>query len=104
MVDRLKDDDSVRGAWELSGDRRVSRNRQDLSVADDPHRINLAELDGIVKEQLKPIHIKDDSATLVKRRLKIVQSLQEDCNLRLLIDLVMSTENKANVLTRVPAN
>ncbi|KAI0990278.1 hypothetical protein GJ496_004345 [Pomphorhynchus laevis] len=55
-------------------------------------------------EQLKSIYIKGNSAAPVKRRLAIIRSLQEECNLILHIDLVESPENKADALTSVPAN
>ncbi|KAI0988562.1 hypothetical protein GJ496_009544 [Pomphorhynchus laevis] len=108
MVVRLKKDDPVSGAWEVNNITKQGGTLVDdassLRVADDPHQINLAELDTIVKGlslaldwNLRDVSIMKDSkcvyrwgnsAALVKRRLAIIRSLQED----------------SDALTRVPEN
>ncbi|KAI0983225.1 hypothetical protein GJ496_003622 [Pomphorhynchus laevis] len=125
IVDRLKDDDQVRGAWEVNNITKQGTIWCDasslaivvcleiaLSFALDWNLRGVSIMTnskcvyGWVKsaiEQLKPIHIKGNSPALLKRRLVIIRYLQE-CKLRLNIDLVTSLTNKAVTLTRVPAD
>ena len=103
-----------------------------LRKGDDYHHINVAELDSVVKGLnlavdwgLEDIIIRTDSATvrswcnlalteehpvrskgaaevLVKRRLGIFKSIVQELNLKVSIELVPSSKNIADTLTRVP--
>ena len=105
-----------------------------LAVSDDYNHINVAELEAVLKGinmcvnwGLKDIVVHTDSATvqgwlkitmtgerrvktkgaaeiLVKRRLGIFKSLIDELQLRVEVRLVKSSENKADVLTRVWKN
>ncbi|XP_045111049.1 uncharacterized protein LOC123504528 [Portunus trituberculatus] len=99
---------------------------------DGASHINMAELDAVIKGlnlalawKMSKVELVTDSSTvhrwindcltgrarlktkaasemLIRRRLEIVMSLVKECGLVLTVSLVPSSENKADVLTRVP--
>uniref|UniRef100_A0A5S6QMC4 RNase H domain-containing protein n=1 Tax=Trichuris muris TaxID=70415 RepID=A0A5S6QMC4_TRIMR len=100
--------------------------------SDDARHINMAELDAVIRGLnlalawgLEDLEILTDSATvhrwvsdgvsgkarlsteaagemLIRRRISTVQSLVEEYSLQVVVSLVKSAENKADILTRVP--
>ncbi|KAI0982522.1 hypothetical protein GJ496_005922 [Pomphorhynchus laevis] len=105
-----------------------------LRPKDDPHHINMAELNACIRGlnlsihwNLKNITLYTDSATvyswicstlydernvcvkglsdmLIKRRLQMLKEIQTEFSLSITVKLIPSSQNKADHLTRVPKN
>ena len=110
----------------------VVEDRAWLRKQDDYNHINVAELDAVVKgvnlaidwgvkemrimtdsstvrswvdlalSEEQPIRTKGAAEVLIKRRLGILKALVLELDLHLIMELVESKKNKADVLTRVP--